>query len=82
MKKLFGVSVKEPLFNPNYPSLSVGAGSPARLCPAGLERMAKEFSEFPMQYQVNIDALQKCNDDFLTGASLLEAAYKRCSRKR
>ena len=80
-KKLFGVPVKEPLFNAKYASLSVGAGSPARLCSAGLERMAKEFSEFPAQYQVNIEALKKCNDDFLTGASLLEAAYKRVCAK-
>ena len=83
VKKLFGVSVKAPLFNPKYASLSTVNGAPAWLCPSGLERMAKEFVKFPEQYKVNIDALKNCNDDYLTGASLLEAAYKRClSTKR
>ncbi len=78
VKKFFGVDVKEPLFDPEYASLGVGIGSPACLCPAGLERMAKELVAVPQQYRVNIAALKKCNDEFLTGASLLEAAYSRC----
>ena len=79
VKKLFGVEVKEPLFDPKYASLGAANGSPACLCPAGLERMAKELRSFPQQYRVNIDALKKCNDEFLTGASLLETAYRRCT---
>ena len=78
LAKFFGVDVKEPLFDPEYASLGVGIGSPACLCPAGLERMAKELVAVPQQYRVNIAALKKCNDEFLTGASLLEAAYSRC----
>lgn len=67
------------LFNPKYASLSTVNGAPAWLCPSGLERMAKEFAKFPEQYEVNIDALKNCNDEYLTGAGLLEAAYKRCT---
>ena len=81
VKKLFKVDVKEPLFDPKYASLGASNGSPAWLCPAGLERMAKEFKSFPQQYRVNIDALKKCNDEYLTGVSLLEAAYKRAHAK-
>ena len=79
VKKLFGRDVKDPLFDPKYASLSAANGSPAWLCPSGLERMAKELKSFPQQYRVNIDALKKCNDEYLTGAGLLEAAYKRCT---
>ena len=87
VKKLFkdvgiDVEVKEPLFDPKHPSLGASIGSPAWLCPAGLERMAKELKRFPQQYRVNIDALKKCNDEYLTGASLLEAAYNRCLSKK
>ena len=82
VKKLFKVDAKEPLFDPKYASLGAVSGSPAWLCPAGLERMAKELRAFPQQYRVNIDALKKCNDEFLTGASLLEAAYRRCLAKK
>ena len=87
VKKMFrdvgvDVDVKEPLFDPKYASLGAVNGSPAWLCPAGLERMAKELKRFPQQYRVNIDALKKCNDEYLTGASLLEAAYNRCLSKK
>ena len=82
VKKLFKVDVKEQLFDPKYASLGASNGSPAWLCPAGLERMAKELKRFPQQYRVNIDALKKCNDEYLTGASLLEAAYNRCLAKK
>ena len=82
VKKLFGMDVKEPLFDPKYASIGATSGSPAWLCPAGLERMAKELKLFPQQYRVNIDALKKCNDEYLTGASLLEAAYKRRVAKK
>lgn len=81
VKKLFGVYIEEPLFNAKYASLRAENGSPAWLCPAGLERMAKELKAFPQQYRVNIDALKKYNDEYLTGASLLEAAYRRCLAK-
>lgn len=87
VKKLFkdvgiDVEVTEPLFDPKYASLGASNGSPAWLCPVGLERMAKELKRFPQQYRVNIDALKKCNDEYLTGASLLEAVYNRCLSKK
>ena len=77
IKELFGVDVQEPMFNPKYPSLDDSSGSPAYLCPAGLERMAKDFHRFPEQYRVNLNALKSFNNDFLTGASLLEAVYNK-----
>ena len=52
VEELFGVKVKEPLFNINYPSLG-GIGlkhNPSYLCPGGLKRMATEFKRFPDQY--------------------------------
>ena len=83
IKKFFGVAVKEPMFDVRYASLGVSSrNSPAYLCHAGLERMAEVFAQFPDQYKVNMKALKKSTDDFMTGASLLEAAYKRCFRKR
>ena len=39
------VEVNEPLFDPKYASLSASNGSPAWLCTAGLERMAKELKK-------------------------------------
>ena len=81
VKKLFNVEVREPLFDVCNPSLSATNGSPALLCNAGIERMAKEFAKFPEQYRVNIQALRACKNDLLTGVSLLEAAYNRYSGK-
>ena len=77
VKELFGVTVEEPLFDIQYASLGASCGSPAYLCPAGLERMATDFLRFPEQYRVNLKALKNCDNDILTGASLLEAAYNR-----
>lgn len=77
VKELFGVIVEEPLFDVRYASLGASRGSPAYLCPAGLERMAKDFLRFPKQYHINLKALKDCDNDILTGASLLEAAYNR-----
>jgi len=76
VKELFGVDVKISLFDENIPSLGVkGHNTPAYLCGAGLERMAKEFKRFPKQYEVNLNALKAVNDDYLTGVSLLEKLY-------
>lgn len=77
VKELFNVDVKEMLFDEiKYPSMNVeDSCTPAFMCPAGIERMAKEFKRFPIQYQVNVDFLEKYNDDFLTGVTLLKNAY-------
>lgn len=80
VKRMFGVSVSEPLFDLSIPSLSASHGSPAYLCHAGIERMAKEFAKFPDQYEVNLNALKKLNNDALTGVSLLESAYKKYAK--
>jgi len=76
VKTLFGVDVKEELFDESVPSLEItGRYSPAHLCPAGVERMAREFKRFPEQYKVNIEHLKEQNNSFLSGVELLETAY-------
>lgn len=74
VKTLFGVKI-EPLFDGKYPSLGTGRGSPACLPYVGLKRMARVFLHFPEQYEVNMEALKKDDDDFLTGVSRLEKMY-------
>lgn len=76
VKELFGVDVKERLFDESIPSIGPkGKNSPAYLCGAGIVRMAEEFKRFPAQYLANISFLKAANDEFHTGASLLEKAY-------
>jgi hypothetical protein len=73
VETLFGVKVDEPLFDESIPSLGIrGQNTPAYLCPAGLERMAKEFLRFPDQYKTNVEFLRKQNNIFLTGVDFLE----------
>ena len=76
VKELFSVEVKEKLFNEEIPSLSInGQCSPAFLCKAGIERMARDFKRFPKQYEINLKYLKKLNNEYLTGVSLLEKEY-------
>ena len=79
VEKLFGVIVKEPLFNICYPSLgSVEMKhNPSCLCPEGLKRMAKEFKKFPEQYEINIQALKAMNNDLLSGVNYLIEEYNK-----
>ena len=70
--QLFGVKVKEKLFDPCIPSLGVnGRYSPAFLCPLGITRMAKEFIKFSQQYEINKNYLKQFDDRY-TGLSYLE----------
>jgi hypothetical protein len=76
VKTLFGVEMKESLFDETIPSLGIrGLNTPAYLCPAGLKRMAAEFKKFPEQYRTNIDFLKKQNDPYRTGVDFLEKEY-------
>jgi hypothetical protein len=78
VKTMFDREVEQPLFDPTIPSMGVrGRNTPAYCCPAGLERMAKEFHKYPEQYKVNMDALETANDEFMTGYSLLKKAFKK-----
>ena len=52
-----------------------GKNTPAYLCGAGIERMAREFHQFPEQYKVNLEFLKAANDEYHTGAELLERLY-------
>lgn len=79
VEKLFGVQVKEPLFNVIHPSLG-GLGmkhNPSCLCPEGLKRMAKEFKRFPEQYKINIQSLKAMNNDILSGVNYLIEEYNK-----
>ena len=78
VKQLFGVDIHEPLFDESYPSMGIdGNNTPAFLCHAGVDRMAREFKQFPKQYEVNLKALKSMQNEFLSGASLLMSAYKK-----
>jgi len=69
---LFNVNVQEALFNPSIPPLNKkGRNTPAYLCSAGVERMKREFQQFPEQYKVNKEYLKQQNDTFLTGVNLI-----------
>ena len=73
--KLFGIEVPTKLFDGTYPSLGIKEQcTPAFLCPAGIDRMAREFSKFPEQYEVNIRALENAGDEYMTGVTLLKEA--------
>lgn len=74
VKELFGVDVKEPLFDETkYFSMDVEeCCTPAFMCPAGIIRMANELKRFPVQCKVNLDYLESINNDFLSGLSLLK----------
>lgn len=71
----FGVIVEEKLFNPEIPSMGICGANPATICYAGIQRMAEYFICYPDQYLTNINFLKSFKDDYLTGASLLEAEY-------
>lgn len=78
VSKFFGVNVAEPLFDLKYPSLGPqGHNTPAYICGAGISRMAKEFKNFPDQYDVNIRFLESCNNEYYTGVSLLKREYEK-----
>ena len=64
----------------NVPSLGVsGKNTPAFCCPAGIERMARVYKEFPQQYDINLKALLEEDNEFLAGAALLQEAYNKLS---
>lgn len=75
VKQLFDVKVEESLFNGDIPSMGPKGITPAGICGAGIMCMAKEFKKFPEQYEVNLKYLKCANDEFLTGANLLETIY-------
>lgn len=76
VEELFGICVDEPLFDGNIPSLGIkGKNTPAYLCVAGIERMAKEFARFPEQFETNKRALLEIDDEYLTGVETLIKLY-------
>lgn len=77
VKVLFNKTITEPLFPEEIPSMGLyGHNTPAYCCPAGIERMAKDFRRFPQQYAVNMKALKSINDELLSGAGVLEKTMK------
>lgn len=82
VKELFGVEISECLFPKDVPSMGPkGKNTPAYCCPAGVARMANEFIRFPQQYEVNMKALIAMNDEFLSGAKLLQDEIYRIKHK-
>lgn len=74
--KMFGINVKEPLFDIKYTSLSPKCrNTPSYLCMLGIKRMAKDFINYLDQYDINKEFLKQF-DDNLTGLSLLEKEIK------
>ena len=81
VKKMFNVDVTEELFDDSIPSMGVkGKNTPAYLCPAGLKKMAEDFSNYPDQYKTNIDFLKKQNDPYITGVEFLEDEYNKIKK--
>lgn len=79
VEKMFGVKVEEHLFNVSYPSLG-GVKlkhNPSCLCSEGLKRMAREFKDFPEQYEVNIQSLKAMNNETLSGVNNLIEEYNK-----
>lgn len=76
--EIFNVNVKEKLFNPEIPSMGIQGANPATICYAGIQRMAQYFICHPEQYLTNLNFLKSFNDDYMTGASLLEKEYDWC----
>lgn len=76
--EMFNRNVQEKLFNPEIPSMGIQGVNPATICHAGIRRMAEIFQSYPEQYITNINYLKSFHDDYMTGASLLEAAYDFC----
>lgn len=78
VETLFGIKVSEQLFDNSIPSFSIRPSvnnTPAYLCPAGIRRMAREFTLFPEQYSVNINYLRSCDSDAYTEYKILEIEY-------
>ena len=73
--EMFNVIVNEKLFNPEIPSMGIQGANPATICFAGIQRMAEYFICYPDQYITNINFLKSFNNDYMTGASLLEKEY-------
>lgn len=81
VKTLLDVVVSEELFDEKISSLGVkGQNTPAYLCPAGLSRMAIEFTKFPEQYKTNIEFLKNQNDPYRTGVEFLEKEFNNIMR--
>lgn len=78
VKTLFDIDVSEELFDETISSLGIeGQNTPAYLCPAGLNRMAEEFKQFPEQYKTNVDFLKNQNAPFRSGVGFLENQYNK-----
>ena len=73
--EMFNVNVEEQLFNPSIASMGIKGANPATVCYAGIQRMAEYFICHPEQYLTNLNYLKSFNDDYMTGASLLEKEY-------
>ena len=78
VKELFDVDVAVALFDDDVPSMGpLGRNTPTFLCPAGIRRMARDFTRFPAQYRANLRALKEISDEGLSEWRLLDAEFTR-----
>ena len=78
VKSLFGVEVKEKLFDESIPSIgSRLPNTPAFLCHQGVIRMAKEYKKYPEQYKINLEFMKRQKDQYLVEYELLEIEYNK-----
>ena len=76
---LFNRKVEERLFDGKYPSLNL-TNSPAYLCPAGIELMARIYLDFPYQRSINITALENYDNPILSGVGFLKEAIAKLDK--
>ena len=77
VEQLFGRRCDVKLFDPNVPSMGLTSKcTPAYLCIDGIKRMAKEYKQFPQQYEININYLKSVDINHITGYEYLEKCYQ------
>lgn len=87
VSELFGINVKEPLFDPTIPSMGIkGENTPAFMCPYGLKKMAEDMLRVPSQMIVNLEALNQyaqnsLEDSILSGYQILKEEIDKLTSK-
>jgi len=87
VSELFGINVKEPLFDPTIPSMGIkGENTPAFMCPYGLKKMAEDMLRVPSQMIVNLEALNQyaqnsLEDSILSGYQILKEEIDKLTYK-
>lgn len=77
VKQMFGIDVKEKLFSEGIGSMTYKLHNiPKDLCEEGVKRMAKDFLQYPEQYEYNVKhLLEEEQQGHQTGVSFLVEMY-------